>query len=81
MRNLTLINRIMETTTITITQKRGKTIVKNDKGNEWSFKNMDEPTAIASLVFYTLYHQFNKMSVCSENFSISLTMESEFFNP
>lgn len=71
----------MEATTITITQKRGKTIVRNDKGNEWSFKDVDETTAIASLVFYTLYKQFNKMSTFSANFSISLTMESEMLKP
>ena len=71
----------MATTTITITKKRGKTIVRNDKGQEWSFHKMDDATAVASLVFFTIYRQFDKMSMVSDNFTISFSMDSDFFKP
>lgn len=68
----------MEKKTITITVKRVKGVlhVSNNRGQEWSFTSMDETTAIASLVFFTLYKKEAFLSLFANNYSIKLTMET-----
>ena len=56
----------MESVKIKVTRRNGKTIVSSDKGPEFKFgEKMLSETVIASLVFQTVYM----------NFEISLTMD------
>lgn len=66
----------MESVKIKVTRRNGKTIVKSDKGAEFKFGGKILPeTAIASLVFQTLYTKFEKLRIWSENFEINVTMD------
>lgn len=68
----------MATTTIKIEHKDGKTIVSNNKGDVWDFNGrLDDTTAIASIVFFTLQAQFDKMSFWANNYEIRFAMECE----
>lgn len=66
----------MESVKIKVTRRNGETIVKSDKGQEFKFGGkMLSETVIASLVFQTVYLNFEKLRNVSENFEISLTMD------
>lgn len=71
----------MATTTIKIVHKDEHTIVSNDKGDKWDINGrLDDATAIASIVFFTLHKEFDKLSGYAENFEIRITMENELKN-
>lgn len=66
----------MESVKIKVTRRNGETIVISDKGQEFKFGGkMLSETVIASLVFQTVYMNFEKLRNVSENFEISLTMD------
>jgi len=66
----------MESVKIKVSHRNGETIVKSDKGAEFKFGGkMLSETVIASLVFQTVYMNFEKLRNVSENFEISLTMD------
>ena len=66
----------MESVKIKVTRRNGETIVSSDKGPEFKFGGkMLSETVIASLVFQTVYMNFEKLRNVSENFEISLTMD------
>ena len=66
----------MESVKIKVTRRNGETIVISDKGPEFKFGGkMLSETVIASLVFQTVYMNFEKLRNVSENFEISLTMD------
>lgn len=66
----------MASVKIKVTSRNGKTIVTTDKGAEFKFGGkMLSETVIASLVFQTVYMKFKQLSIVSENFEISLTMD------
>ena len=66
----------MESVKIKVTRRNGETIVSSDKGQEFKFGGkMLSETVIASLVFQTVYMNFEQLRNVSENFEISLTMD------
>lgn len=66
----------MESVKIKVSRRNGETIVKSDNGVEFKFGGKMLPeTVIASLVFQTVYVNFEKLRYVSENFDISLTMD------
>lgn len=66
----------MESVEIKVSRRNGETIVKSDKGVEFKFGGkMLSETVIASLVFQTVYLNFEKLRAVSENFEISLIMD------
>ena len=66
----------MESVKIKVSRRNGETIVESDKGPEFKFGGkMLSETVIASLVFQTVYMNFEKLRNVSENFEISLTMD------
>ena len=66
----------MESVKIKVTRRNGETIVKSDKGSEFKFGGKMLPeTVIASLVFQTVYVNFEKLRDVSEKFEINLTMD------
>ena len=66
----------MKSATIKVTRRNGETIVISDKGPEFKFGGkMLSETVIASLVFQTVYMNFEKLRNVSEDFEISLTMD------
>ena len=66
----------MKSATIKVTRRNGETIVSSDKGTEFKFGGkMLSETVIASLVFQTVYMNFEELRNVSDNFEISLTMD------
>ena len=66
----------MAKTTIKVRHQNGNTVVSNDKGSEWSFGGrLDNETAIASIVFFTILRNFDSVKNVSDDFEIELTME------
>lgn len=66
----------MESVKIKVTRRNGETIVTSDKGLEFKFGGkMLSETVIASLVFQTVYVNFEQLRNVSEDFEISLTMD------
>ena len=66
----------MKQVKIKVTRRNGETIVKSDKGPEFKFGGkMLSETVIASLVFQTVYMNFERLRNVSDNFEISLTMD------
>lgn len=66
----------MQQTTISISHKNGKTIVSSGFRN-WDFgkTKLFDSTIIASLIFQTVYAQFERLEASSEDFTIDLTMD------
>lgn len=66
----------MKSVKIKVTHLNGKTIVKSNDGPEFMFGgNLLSETILASLVFQTIYINFEKLSYVSDNFEISLSMD------
>lgn len=65
---------------LTVRHKNDKTFLSNGKGNEWCMQGVDDETAIASLVFFTLKHRFDNMRMVSDNFKIEVTLDDEFLD-
>ena len=66
----------MKSAKIKVARRNGETIVSSDKGPEFKFGGkMLSETVIASLVFQTVYMNFEKLRDVSDNFEISLTMD------
>lgn len=62
-------------TTIKVTRKGGRTIITDGNGGEWKFsRHIDSSTAIASLVYQTIYRNFDVMTCYSGDFEIEFTM-------
>lgn len=65
----------MQDATIKIKHKGEKTIIENDRGRKWSWTNVDDITAIASVCFFTLKSRFEQHLLYSDNFEITFTIE------
>ena len=63
---------------MSVRHEGNKTILSNGKGNEWCMQGVDDETAIASLIFFTLKHRFDKMRAIADNFKIEVTLNDEF---
>lgn len=63
-----------QTATITVKQEKNVTIIINDKGAEWKFPYEDPLAAIAFLVFFTMYNNFNMLENYKDDFSMEITM-------
>lgn len=63
---------------MTIRHEKGKTILSNGKGNEWCMQGVDDETAIASLIFFSVKNRFDRMQTLSDYFKIEVTLEEEF---
>ena len=63
---------------LTVRHEKGKTILSNGKGSEWCMKGVDDETAIASLVFYTLKSRFKQMTNLGLDFKLEVTLSEEF---
>lgn len=63
-------------TILTVEQKNGKTVMKNDRGNKWeAIGNIPDKYAIGALVFCTLEKAFEDTKCWSDNFEIELTIK------
>lgn len=60
--------------TLKVERKGETTILSNGKGSKWTMEHVDDETAIASLVFFTLKHRFDQLRDVSGNFEIKITM-------
>lgn len=65
----------MQHTTIKIKRKGNKTIIENDRGQKWSWTNVDSVTAIASVCFFTMKSRFEQFLMYSDNFELELTLD------
>lgn len=63
---------------MTIRHENGKTILSNGKGNEWCMQGVDDETAIASLIFFSVKNRFDRMRTLSDKFKIEVTLDDEF---
>ena len=69
----------MQHTKIVIKRKGNKTIIENDRGQKWSWTNVDSVTAIASVCFFTLKSRFEQFLMYSDNFEIKLTLDESMY--
>ena len=44
---------------MTVRHEDNKTILSNGKGNEWCMQGVDDETAIASLIFFSVKNRFD----------------------
>lgn len=63
---------------MTIRHERDITILSNGNGNEWCMQGVDDETAIASLIFFSVKNRFDKMRAIADNFKIEVTLDDEF---
>ena len=63
---------------MSIRHEGNKTILSNGKGNEWCMQGVDDETAIASLIFFSVKNRFDKMLTLSDRFKIEVTLNDEF---
>lgn len=62
--------------TLSIENKGGKLILKNDLGNEWIFPNNVSPfSAIACLVFSSILHKRAYVESFADNYRISIEVQ------
>lgn len=59
---------------IRIQKKFKKTIIDNGI-TQWSWTNVDDITALASVIFYTMKSRFEQHRLYSDDFSIKITIE------
>lgn len=64
--------------TMTIRHKGNKTYLSNNMGNEWCMHGLDDETAIASLIFFSVKNRFDRMHAIADNFKIECSLECEF---
>lgn len=69
----------MQQTTIVIKHKGNRTIIENDRGQKWSWTNIDDITAIASVCFFTLKTRFEQHLMYSDNFEIEFTIDESIY--
>lgn len=66
----------MQTVKIKVTRQNEETIVTSDNGKKFTFSgNITEATAIASVVFQSIYINYLNLEEVSDNFDIVLTMD------
>lgn len=72
----------MAKTTIKVTVKDGETIIENSNGVEFrtSGSGMRTDTAIASMVFQTIYMGYLKLESFSDEFEIEFTMKDSIMD-
>ena len=62
--------------TLTVGRKIGRIYLSNGIGQEWKMTGVDEKTAIASLVYFTLFSRFDITSMYSDNFKIEISIST-----
>lgn len=60
--------------TLSVGRKNGRLILDNGKGTEWKMTGLDEKTAIASLVYFTIFSRFDQISCLSSDFKIDVSL-------
>lgn len=65
-------------TTVSVKRKNGKITLINDKGKEWTMKGIDDESAIAALLFFTVKYKYEEMRMLSDDFAIRISMEAVF---
>ena len=65
----------MSKTLLNVEYKDGTTTVSNNQGQEWQFEGLSPYAAIATLVYSTLLHRYDRLTSFSEHFSMTLTLE------
>ena len=63
---------------MTVRHENDKTFLSNGKGNEWCMQGVDDETAIASLIFFSVKNRFDRMRAIADNFKIECTLTDEF---
>lgn len=65
-----------QSVTVSIEEKDGKMILKNDLGNEWIFpSNVPQRSAIACLVFSTILHKKDYVETFAGNYRITVEVQ------
>lgn len=68
----------MNTVKIKVTRKNGETIVTSDNGKKFTFSgNISDATALASVVYQSIYINFFNLEDVSDNFEISMSMDCQ----
>lgn len=65
-------------TTILIKRKGNRITLINHRGNKWNVNGMDEESALAALLFFTVKHRYEDMRNLSDDFAIRISMEAVF---
>ena len=67
-------------TTLYIEKKNGEIRLTNSQGSEWRFSHIDDVTAIAAVVFYTLKSRVDLHDAFWSNYHINFTIEEVLDN-
>lgn len=65
-------------TTVSVKRQNGEITLINGEGKEWTMKGIDEESAIAALLFFTVKYKYEAMKILSDDFSIRISMEAVF---
>lgn len=64
-----------QTIILTVGRSKGKLVLDNNRGQVWKMSGVDDETALAALVFFTLKGRLDQFSCFSDNFEIELTIK------
>jgi hypothetical protein len=65
---------IVNKITLSVGRKNGKLVLSNGKSSEWKMTGVDEKTAIASLVYFSIFSRFDQLSCFSSDFKIDVSL-------
>lgn len=65
-------------TTILIKRKGNRITLINHRGDKWHVDGIDDDSALAALLFFTVKHRYEDMRNLSDNFAIRISMEAVF---
>lgn len=65
---------IVNKITLSVGRKNGKLVLSNGKSSEWKMTGVDEKTAIASLVYFTIFSRFDQLSCFSSDFKLDVSL-------
>lgn len=65
-------------TTILIRHEGKRITLINHRGDKWNVSGMDDDSALAALLFFTVKHRYKDMRKLSDNFAIRISMEAVF---
>ncbi|MBQ5922306.1 MAG: hypothetical protein IIW91_10280 [Alistipes sp.] len=65
-------------TTVLIKHKGNRITMINHRGDKWNVNGIDDDSALAALLFFTVKHRYEDMRMLSDNFAIRISMEAVF---
>lgn len=65
-------------TTILIKHKGNRITLTNHRGDKWNVSGIDDDSALAAFLFFTVKHRYEDMRNLSDNFAIRISMEAVF---